>query len=371
MDHLPAVGDNGLVNNSKRYSDFALKFAKDLNLQVSIGAYQLAGTEYEVYFGTWSDLASAGSALSDAQWKINNRDGWTANYSDGHDSIRIEIRDVNVLSKLTGQTGAKENESLTVSFDAVVPEADELKNLDSAIAWNTFGYSYEIGGQSSGSGGTFLSVEPAKVGVKIPTAQLLVKKEVESQIAGDDTRKFTFILEKQEKGSIRNFFADQWSPVEGQKYMIDGNTYYTGPDSQTTTETGRNLGPGEFLLTKDQQAVFNVIANSEYRVKEVDADGFVVKVTPFTTGANGALANYDEGNPPTILANEGEKYFCTFTNIKSSLVLPETGGMGTGRFHMAGMFTMILAALLAAGYWMICISKLKKEKDGNGYEKEN
>lgn len=365
MDHLPAVGDNGLVNNSKRYSDFAVKFAEDLNLQVSIGTYQLADTEYKAYFGTWSDLASPGSALSDAQWKIDNRNGWDKNYSDGHDSIRIEITDVNVLSKLTGQTGAKANESLTVSFDAVVPEADELKNLDSSIAWNTFGYSYEIGGQSSGSGGTFLSVEPAKVGVKIPTAQLSIKKEVESQIAGDDTKQFTFILEKKENGGITNFFADQWVPVERQKYTIDGQIYFTGPDSQTTTENGRTLGAGEFLLTKDQQADFTVIANSEYRVRELDADGFVVKVTPFTTDAKGEFAEYNGQNPPTVEAVAGEKYFCTFKNIKSSLVLPETGGMGTGRFHMAGIFTIMLAALLAAGYWMISISKLKKEKDGN------
>lgn len=360
MDHLPDVGDNGLVNNSKRYSDFTVKFAEEMNLQVSVGDEKLDAGQYDVYYGTWNELAADGSALSDAQWRLTNHNGWQKSCEEDSDSIRIEITDPKVLELLKDQKDGRAEESLTVVFDAVVPEADELKNLDTAIAWNTFGYSYEIGGQVGD--GTFLTVEPAKVGVKIPTAQLSVKKEVESQIAGDGTRQFTFVLERKEKGKFLGSLTDHWVPVEGQRYVIGDQTYYTGPENGTTTESGKSLGAGEFLLAKDQQAVFTVTANYEYRVRELDTDGFTVKATAFTTDAGGTSEKYDGKNPPAILTQVGEKYFCTFTNIKDSMILPETGGMGTRGFRTAGISIMMLAFLLLAGYWMSIYSKILKKR---------
>ena len=347
MDRLPDVGDNGLVNNSKRYSDFKVEFAEKLKLSVSIDGFALKeGTDYRIFFGKWSDIAGEGSAASDEQWKVGGIDTgrWSSIPSSDSNTMRVEITDEDILKLM------KKESILTVSFQAKLPGADTLQDLNHGTAWNSFGYAYKIG-KAAGSG-SFLTVEPAMVGVKIPTAELSIRKEVESPIAGDDTRPYKFMIEKKEKHrTLSGGQTGQWTALEGQKYVIGDQVFHTGSGAKG----------GEFFLSKGQEAEFTVIANHDYRVKELDADGFVVKVTPFTTDADNREDLYDKENPPEVLAGVGKRYFCTFFNIKNSLVLPETGGLGTERFHMAGIPVTVLVIMMFAVYGMSVYSKSRKK----------
>lgn len=345
IDHLPEPGDTGLINNSSRHSDFKVTFAEEPNVHV----YLVSGDEetelkagFTVTYGAWDALAGkgagleVGSALPDKHWKADDDSYRWSNSPKGMDCIRVVFSGEDGNEKLKELT---KEANLVVTFDAVLPKAEELVDIKQSIAWNTFGYAYNKVGDNK-----LFTVEPAKVGVKIPTLDLYIHKTVESPIDYDiKEREYSFALEISEDGK-------GWSPVKEISYRI-------GDDKHKTED-------GAFKLMNNQSAQFTVPANYFYRVKETDVDDFIVKVTPFGDSYSDEFGDYKPENPPEVTAKQAGEYYCIFKNIKTSLVLPETGGQGTAMFHKAGLATIALSLILLAFMGTGLFKKKEEEEIG-------
>lgn len=338
-ERLPAIKDNGLVNNMQRNSDFKVTFTERPEISVKIRKEDgtekslKMGSDYTVSYADWNSRFGKGSALPSRYWEQGSDGDW-ATSSAGKDTFRIEVEN----SALLGLTN---NDMVVVTFNALLPEAEELDLMKELIAWNTFGYAYKAVNSANKS---TITVEPAKVGVRIPTANLAVTKKVESRFEEDKKQQFTFRLEVEDGGS------GQWVGVGAVNYQVTSGGSENAADKKTTDS-------GEFTLKDGQTAKFTVLAGRSYRVSERDADGYYVTVKDFngitadSTDFNNSLL-FNPDNPPTATlenAMDGKGYHCTFTNAKSSFFLPETGGAGTDAYRKNGAGMIILSLFTLAG----------------------
>lgn len=345
IDHLPDVNDHGIVSNPLRDSDFKVTFADQPDVTVAIldeSNTEVEGAEgdYKVLYASWKNIVkNEGSALPSNQWKPGAGGAWNED-SKGADTIRIEFGK-DFLEKV------KSNYTVSVSFKGQLPKAAELENLNGAIAWNSFGYSYGLEGKSYD-----IVVEPAKVGVQIPTARVKLTKEVESPITDDLEKEFSFLIEM-ETGELGKF-----EPLTNASYKIDGITLNTDEN-------------GVLKLKKDQTAELVLLANLRYRITELDANGFTVKTTNFTAGADGGFVDegnkFEENKKPTIESGKLEKdeiYYVKVLNTKKNLVLPETGGSGIRGFRYHGALIIAISIVLLASFYVSeDLKKRKREED--------
>lgn len=350
VDHLPKVGDRGLVNNAARQSDFAVIFADGTvtaRIQKADGDNwkTIPEENYHVSFNNWDEVAgSSESALAQAEWDENKVRGWNGSFSDS-DTLGVVFENQWLKENL------KNDDIISVSFNGKLPAKYEDGKTGTPVAWNSFGYAYRAGGLN-------LLVEPAKVGVRIPMSQLVIGKKVESPVEGDREKEFSFRLE---------YLDDKtWRPISDAAY-----TLISGGTTEENKVTGSSEpDEGVFFLKDDQQARFYVLAGRKYRVTELDAEGFVVKTREFSTSDNaqfntGAAFN-SEAKPQVEMKDKTEDglvYQTAFKNTKASLVLPETGGMGTGRTRSLGAAMMLLATALFFLYAMAERENKERKKE--------
>lgn len=355
VDHLPENGDRGLVNNAARQSDFAVTFADGTvtaRIQKAEGDdwETIPNGSYHVSFNDWDKVAgSSESALVQTEWEASKVKVWNGRFSES-DTLGV------VFDGQWLKENLKNDDIISVSFTGKLPEEYEGGKTGTPIAWNSFGYAYKANGLN-------LLVEPAKVGVRIPMSQLVIGKEVESPVEGDRGKEFSFRLE---------YLDDRtWQPMRDAAY-----TLITGGTIEENKVTGSSeTDEGVFFLKDAQKARFYVPAGRRYRVTELHAEGFVVKTREFSTSDNwqfntGAAFN-SEAKPTVEMKNkteDGEVYYTAFKNTKASLVLPETGGMGTGATRSLGAALMLLATVLFILYSMA--EREKKEKKERQYEKQ-
>ena len=349
IDRLPAIEDTGVVNNMKRNSDFAVRFADSPDVKVSVKKADgtttgLSGDHCRVTYTNWNQTFGKGLALPKSDWEPGDMAGWSGT-PEGADSLRVEISNEAMKEVKVGDT-------VVLTFNAKLPEAKDLKLDDSLIAWNTFGYAYKA--KESANTST-ITVEPLKVGVEIPTAKLSVTKNVESKLDSDKgiDNQFTFCIEEQVSGKWQNASGRSFKRIKE-----DGSTAADSSDDE-----------GRFSLSHEQTAEFTVLAGQSYRIKEVKADGYYVTVTDFDGTVSNSAAKksslFDPKNPPLAsveMTKKGIHYHCTFTNARSSFFLPETGGIGTGIFHRGGTALIILSLLLMAGACMGTVLETRKKK---------
>lgn len=339
VDRLPAVKDNGIVNNMQRNSDFKVSFTSHPEIRVQVEkedgtSAALKQSDYKVTYTDWNSKFGKGSALPAEYWEKGHSGGWE-NSSAGNDTFRLEVED-------EALKGLSNNDTIVVTYHAQLPEADELDLTNELIAWNTFGYAYMAVESLNHS---TITVEPAKVGVQIPTASLAVTKKVESRFEEDKNSRFTFILETRDgKGS------GEWKSAGVMSYQITS-------EASENTAAGKTAADGGFTLADGETAKFTVLAGHSYRVREKNADGYYVTVTDFDgttwegTGDKSSLLFNPDTPPAAVLdkAVSGKNYYCSFTNARSSFFLPETGGAGTDMFRRKGAGMMFLSLLMLAG----------------------
>lgn len=343
VDHLPEVNDHGIVSNPLRDSNFKVNFADQPDVTVEIfddsdKNVDVPGGSYKVLYASWIDIVkNESSALPSEQWKPGVKGNWKTDFH-GADTIRIEFEKVFLEQVKSGYT-------IAISFKGQLPEASAVENLNKAIAWNSFGYSYGLKEKNYD-----IVVEPAKVGVQIPTARVKLTKKVESPIVADLEKEFSFLLEMEG--------ADKFKPLAKVSYKIDGATLSTNED-------------GVLKLKKDQTAELVLLANQRYRITELDANGFTVKTTNFTAGAEGGFVDegnkFDENQKPAIESEKltaDETYYVTVLNTKKNLVLPETGGQGTWSFRLQGALMIAISMFMMTAFYVSeNLKKRKREED--------
>lgn len=365
VDRLPEVKDNGLVNNMQRNSDFKVSFTSNPSIAVRVKkadktTVELHDGDYTVSYADWNFAFGKGSALPSGYWEPAQN--WSAGEnkcwagsSVGKDTLRIEIAN-------SALQGLANEDTIVVTFDALLPQADELDLTRELIAWNTFGYAYRA---VDSNNKTTITVEPAKVGVQIPTASLAVTKKVESRFEEDKNSPFTFSLEMEDGNG-----SGRWKSAGKMPYQLTA-------DASENAVSGWTGADGEFTLSHGQTAKFTVLAGRGYRIAERDAEGYYVTVTDFDgvtqdDSGNESSLLFDPANPPSCVLEEaagGKNYYCSFTNAKSSFFLPETGGAGTDLFRRKGAGMMLFSVALLTGCLISAPAGGRKKKEGRGEER--
>jgi len=317
IDVLPHVGDSGVVNASQpRDSDFAVLFADEINLNVSL--VDADGTETTIPSSNYTvsyTMVSGKTMLEEIDWTGGNGQyvTWNPALNQSHNAIRIDFADTYQITV---------DQTVKVTFDAKVPSAlyeEELPDMD-AIAWNSFGYRYKSGERE-------LYAEPIRVGVKVPYSTIDVSKKVvgsDNKEIDSNTTKFMFLLEYSKTGA-----DGTWFPATGISYSVDGEELVEGKvPVHLTGETD-----GKFELIAGGKIKLYVPAGSYYRVTEVDVPGGYELVSGELEMKAAAVSNQENS--------------VEFVNkVVSGPLFPETGGIGTLPFTIGGMSIMLFGFLV-------------------------
>lgn len=163
ISNLPYVGDNyTFASAPSRNSEFAVRFADDLNLKVEVVDAEgnrkvLPASAYRIEY---SDQHKP-EAFTAEDWAGDPTAKWSTTRTASSRSIRLVLNETAQDSDFSfgGES------TLALSFDANVMNPDAVKADE--IAWSSFGYNYQAPGSNLN-----LSSIPLKVGVKVPGPEL-------------------------------------------------------------------------------------------------------------------------------------------------------------------------------------------------------
>jgi LPXTG-motif cell wall-anchored protein len=313
IDNLPEVGDHTtFYKEYARYSDFQVDFAEpeELNPVVTVKTADgksktLSSKQYTLQFSKQTDLNFANNTELWQGEEVGTKDGWytlaelEANDLDLKDmrTFRVVIED----PELTGMMPAKS--TISFGFNAVVHKDGEKVPSASQIAWNSFGYLYQIGTLK-------LQAAPLNVGVKIAGVPHLVKNLVDSQkkmYVTDEDENFRFLICK---GSITQINS-QSTETDKMKWLTDMEIPFTV--AEITVPKGSS---GSDAIPLDHMKVCTYDTETgEYKETEEDwiwADKAAYTVTELMQ--EGEDAKYTFGN---INSNKLNQYIFTFDKSTS------------------------------------------------------
>lgn len=202
------------------------------------------------------------------------------------------------------------SETLCIQYQGLI--GDDVQ--PGKIAWNSFGYAYEVEGL-----GNRLRAEPPKVGVKIPISPTISKKVVDStgKDKGTDTNK-TFTFKVYEGNGVDE------SKLKGSFTLYQGEVKKINSIKDASGKAIFKSG-GTYTLVE--------VVDSSYTFQSVKSSAD----TKATTANNGYSFTYNSAQ---------DSYNITFTNKLNEYTLPGTGGIGIRPFLISGAALMCLAALL-------------------------
>lgn len=187
IDNLPEPGDSSLLRSEQRESEFKVSFADNPNVSVLMNEnYANPDSEYKEitekeinYTVQYSDMSGN---FSEDDWQGEDTEKW-------YDTPTADTRSIRICIAKSQSESIPAGASVRVRFDAVI---NDPAVKPGEIAWNSFGYSYSVGG-------TKAKAFPAKVGVRIPGVPAIAKRTVNSKGAAttvpEDTA-FKFIIYK-------------------------------------------------------------------------------------------------------------------------------------------------------------------------------
>jgi LPXTG-motif cell wall-anchored protein len=239
VDNLPEENDHTtFYSNYERYSDFKVDFATADKLDLTVtttlngSTTTLTPDQYTVLFSTQTTLDYGTD--TEALWQgEDNVDGWyTLEECASHGglqamrSVRVVITDPNCEANLLpGKVTIK------VSFNAVIDSNEQPDYSD--IAWNSFGYFYQIGNLQ-------LQAAPEKVGIKIAGVPYIVKNlrgPDGNDYEAEQDETFRFLLYK---GTNQNLDAsgslEDWAKALSEKNIDFTVVDLTVLEGETSSE---------------------------------------------------------------------------------------------------------------------------------------
>ncbi len=304
LDLMPFPSDNGVVNSSqKRGSEFTVGYNEKLVLTVkdtngNVTKTLNVGEDYSIQFSTKTTFTNGDTGHG-------NSEDWHGTWESGDKSFRILLSDSFTLQP---------NETLCIQYEGLI--GDDVK--PGKIAWNSFGYAYDVEGMSR------LIAEPPKVGVKIPVSPTITKKVVDSAKKDqgyDETKNFTFKVYEGDKVDEANYKGTF--------------TLHQGESKKFTT-----------IVDEESNKIF--VSGNTYTLVEV-VDSTYTFQSVKGTGDTSETTNNDGYTFTYISALDN--YNITFTNKFNAYELPGTGGIGTKPFLISGAALMSLALLLLGYNW--------------------
>ncbi|MBR3146861.1 MAG: Cna B-type domain-containing protein [Eubacterium sp.] len=255
IDDLPHVGDHSaFVEDDKRESEFKVGFLEsDLGLRVALarktgesGGVNTYGNEtvlnrsqYDVYISNKTEFDR------NTDW-IGTGDGWT-NIADLEGdalkealrkarSIRVVVKDPEAWQTDTSKYMLYREARIHISFNAKI---DDKNAQPGQIAWNSFGYKYQLPlsreGYESEKDSWYLEAQPLNVGLKYPNAPLLTKKlseEVTRTVEKKDENGNVImkpVLDENGNPKRQPVLDEEGNPV--QRQVVDGEGHPITDDS--------------------------------------------------------------------------------------------------------------------------------------------
>lgn len=234
IDNLPEEGDHSPFDTeAPRNSAFAVRLAENPAFAVTVTGENgvqtvLSEEQYTIQYSTDTDFGGAQSA----DWRGENTGtaaDWTQN-PEGARSVRIIIDDGTGLVIPGGST-------ISVSFTAEIDG-----NADpGAIAWNSFGYHYQLLGVP-----VELEAMPLNVGIKVPSVPELVKRTVDADgepAPLDEARQFTFVV------YTGNRIPESWQTLDELHAILNQNNRQYR-DFAVTVEAGESVSEAVSLAAE-------------------------------------------------------------------------------------------------------------------------
>jgi LPXTG-motif cell wall-anchored protein len=229
IDNLPEVGDHTtFYTEYPRYSDFQVDFAEadDLNPVVKVKTSDgktttLAASQYSIQFSKQTSLNFAQNVKLWEGDEVGTKDGWyTLEELKANDLNLQDMRSFRVIIEDPEESGLMPAKStISFGFNAVVHDDGENAPNASQIAWNSFGYLYQIGSLK-------LQASPLNVGVKIAGVPSLVKNLTDSQKKAYEAKEdetFRFIISK----GIVTQLTSQATEADKLKWLSDMEIPFT------------------------------------------------------------------------------------------------------------------------------------------------
>ena len=294
IDLLPGLNDTGVVNQEDiRGSEFTVAFAENLNI------YKLDKNNQSIPVSGYTVKYSSETSFTEDEFKGKLGAEW-------HDTWLASDKSFVVV--LNGEIDPG---------DTLVYEYKGKLGSDAApglIAWNSFGYRYQVEGKTEG-----IIAEPPKVGVKIPASSPIIRKEVVDSNGkvqeADETQKFKFKLKDGDielatfevsQGGYKNF--KDITDLDGKPIALENGKTYT---------------------------IEEVDIPEGYELLGIGEDG--KKLSPSSC----SFVYYEKQNIIILAKNQ---------ITDNGYTLPETGGIGTNRFTAVGL--ALMAGSLMCGYVM-------------------
>jgi hypothetical protein len=224
VDNLPEIGDHStFYSGYARYSDFQVDFAKaeDLDPVVTIQTENgksktLTAKQYTLQFSKQTNLDYEDNVALWEGEELGTKDGWyTLDELKADEKLDLQdMRSVRLVVQDPKETGLIPAKSTTsFSFNAVVHKEEDQTISSAKIAWNSFGYLYQIGSLK-------LQAAPLKVGVKLGGVPELVKNLIDDDKNPYEAREDETFLFLICKGGITQLDS-QSTAAEKFKWLTD------------------------------------------------------------------------------------------------------------------------------------------------------
>ena len=303
IDNLPEVGDNmTMKNNSERDSAFKVSL---LTPNPNVAVYmsdstgqnftELDDSKYVVEFCNKNGKNDTDNSFVEDDWNGANPD------NNWYDISKISESTRSIRVCLINGTNIPSGASVRIKFDAIINDKNAKPGQ---IAWNSFGYSYNVGSLNA-------KAAPAKVGVCIPGVPTIKKQVVDSagnKLNVSENVTFNFVIYN---GNAIDF--SDYSAATVGKTLTDKNIPFMYADLEVEAGTSSNqeylyefqpytYANGAFTPS-GKPTTWNV--NAKYTIVELETDtDYTFKSINNLGNNNYSFTFNNDGNVLLTVVNE-------------------------------------------------------------------
>ena len=367
IDSLPQVGDhNPFTEEEPRFSGLRADLAENPQFEVWVRkegeeAVMLEGSKYRLEY-------SSKTEFGEDDWNGKGMDGWNGDMASmdraSIRSFRVVILDDGVEA---GQDLIPAGAAVDVKFTGEISSREGSEPpMPGETAWNGFGYRYELKGV-----GAELESTPLNVGVRLPDVPKLIKELVDTEgnpASATADMSFQFLVYQGEKVNLKKDFTDK----ELADALMARFKKFTCVEAVVKSGSSQS----EVLVLKDlkqwEYCGGDETAERAWRPTEkpwVWEDGKKYTIVELPLG-EGDVFQFDslggiKNNGYTFTHSDGQgKKIIGVNSCESSAAyeLPETGGMGSHGYTLAGCLCLMAGGLYLAARWHLYRKKQKADR---------
>ena len=366
IDSLPQPGDhNPFTEEEPRFSGLRVDLAKTPQFEVWIKkegeeAVMLNESQYRLEY-------SSKTEFTEGDWNGEGTNGWER---DMESIDRTSIRSFRVVILDNGVEGSGDlipaGASVEVKFTGEISSGENGEPpMPGETAWNGFGYRYALKGV-----GDDLESTPLNVGVRLPDVPRLIKELEDADgnpTSASADMPFRFLIYQGEKLNLKKGFTDKELAdallAAGREFTCVETVVKSG-NSQSEMLVLKDLKKWEYFGsegTGEETPGENGMAAGEWRPTEEswswkDKEKYTIVELPlgeegiYQFASLGGIKN--NSYTFTHSVEQGKKIIAVNSCEGSAAYeLPETGGVGSHRYTLAGYLCLVMSCLCLAAGW--------------------